>query len=71
MSVSRLSKVDIGRLDSASSTVDNISARKGSCAVWSVFDPRPNHTFFRPMLIRKGPPSSKTSKVSCSLLVSE
>ena len=43
-------------LDGANSSVvkAKASAGKGSCPVCSVFDPRSNHIFFKPKLIRKG-----------------
>ena len=43
-------------LDGANSSVvkAKASAGKGSCPVCSVFDPRSDHIFFKPKLIRKG-----------------
>ena len=50
------------KIDGASNSVVNMSAGKGSCTVWSVFDPRSNHRFFKSQSDSQRASSLKQSK---------
>ena len=52
----------IKKQDGASSSVVNTSAGKGACAVWSVFDPRPNHRCFQAKVDSQKASSLKQAK---------